>query len=227
MEDLLQEIKMLPGVSGVVVYLGQPDLTFSDVPDNYQEETLKQMQVAMERIFKMNSSCNLSVNSLEILFDESMVLAKRVGSSATLVAICEPDANFALVNMTSNMLIGELARAVEEIRKNPDAAKKAKPKAQAKPQAKPKAAPAPAGTASYAEAKEVEPLKSAIPVFQESLAKAIGPIAEMIVKETLEKWLAAGPCTTERFSDLINAFCHEIGDHDLEKEFRNDVSLLR
>jgi len=213
MDELLQEIKMLPGVQGVFIYAGKPDVTFSDVPKGYTHEILKQLEGSLERIFKMNASCHLSVNSVEMLFQGTMVVAKHLLADSSLVILCAPDANFPLINMTSNMLLGEMAQAVERIRANPELALKA-------PSAKK------AGVKSFAEAEKEEPLKSAIPVFQDALARAIGPIAAMIVKETVEKWLQAGECGKARFPELVAAFCKEIGDEALEKEFRTQTARL-
>ncbi|MFZ5774453.1 MAG: response regulator [Thermodesulfobacteriota bacterium] len=82
------------------------------------------------------------------------------------------------------------------------------------------------GGVSFAQAQNEEPLKSALPVFQDALARAIGPIAAIITKELTEKWLQAGACSAARFPELADAFCTEIGDPPLEKAFRNEVERL-
>jgi len=213
MDELLQEIKMLPGVMGVFLYIGKPEMIFSDVQKGLTHDTLKQMEASFERIFKMNASCNFTVSGIEMLFDESMIFVKHVHGDSSLVIFCEPEANFPLINMTSNMLVSELSHAVEKVRANPEEAVKA-------PSAKK------AGTKDFAQAQNEEPLKSAIPVFQDALARAIGPIASMIVKETTEKWLQEGECKKERFPEMVDSFCREIGDAALEKEFRAATATL-
>lgn len=213
MDELLQEIKILPGVAGVFVAVDKPDILFSYVPDGYDHETLKQMGGALQRIIRMNASCQLSVNSVEMRFPDAMVLVKHICDGALLVMLCETEANFSLINMTSNMLLGELALGVEKVRADPDAAQR---EISAKK----------AGSVDFAQAQNEEPLKSAIPVFQDALARAIGPIAAMLVKEIVGKWLQAGACSQERFPDLVNLFCLEIGDAPLEKEFRADTARL-
>lgn len=211
MDELLQEIKMLPGVNGVFVYIDQPDVIFSDVPDGYDHDTLKQLEISLERIFKMNDSSQLSVNSIEMLFEDTMVLVKHVNNGASLVILCEPQANFPLINMTSNMLVSEIGQTVNSVRENPEEALKSQSSKKA-------------GAMDFDTAQNEEPLKSALPVFQDSLAKAIGPIAAMVTKETIEKWLLTGGCTKERFPELVEIFCKEIGDPALEQEFKNDVA---
>ena len=213
MDELLQEIKILPGVLGVFVSVDKPDIIFSYVPDGYDHETLKLMGVSLQRIFKMNASCQLSVNSVEMRFPDSMVLVKHLCDGSLLVILCETEANFSLINMTSNMLLGELALGVENVRTNPDAARQA---VSAKK----------AGSMDFAQAQNEKPLKSAIPVFQDALARAIGPIAAMLVKEIVGKWLQGGACVQERFPELVDLFCQEIGDAALEKEFRADTAKL-
>lgn len=213
MDELLQEIKMLPGVVGVFVSVDKPDIIFSYVPDGYDHETLKSMGGSLQRIIKMNASCRLSVNSVEMRFPDAMVLVKHICDGSLLVMFCETEANFSLINMTSNMLLGELARGVEKVRANPEAAMR---EISAKK----------AGSMDFAQAQNEEPLKNAIPVFQDALAKAIGPIAAMLVKEIVGKWLQGGACAQERFPELVDLFCQEIGDAPLEKEFRADTTRL-
>lgn len=212
MDDLLQEITMLPGVKGAFLAMSEPQLVFSDLPDGYPPETMAQIEVAMERIFKMNEPCKLTVNSVEMLFDDTMMLAKQVSEGCNLVILGEPDSNFALLNMTSTMLLGELRSQAERIRRDP-----------------PAAAPAATGdgdSRDFEVVREKDPLKSALPVLEESLARAIGPIAGMVTRETVEQWLQEGSCQKARFPELINAFCREIDDPAMEKEFRANVASL-
>ncbi|MBU2538536.1 MAG: hypothetical protein KKH22_08850 [Proteobacteria bacterium] len=213
MDEILQEIKMLPGVVGVFLSVDKPDIVFSYMPKGYDHETIKLMGVSLQRIFKMNASCRLSVNSVEMRFPDSLVLVKDICDGSLLVIFCETEANFSLINMTSNMLLGEIALGVERVRANPDAALQANSAKKA-------------GSVDFAQAQNEEPLKSSLPVFQDALAKAIGPIAAMIVKEIAGKWLQGGTCSQERFPELIDLFCQEIGDAALEKEFRADTTSL-
>ena len=213
MDELLQEIKTLPGVVGVFVLVDKLDIVFSYVPVGYDHETLKLMGGSLQRIFRMNASCQLNVNSVEMLFPEAMVLAKHIGDGSLLVILCETEANFSLINMTSNMLLGEIAQGVEKVRANPDGARQ-------------KNSARKAGSVDFSQAQNEEPLKSAIPVFQDGLARAIGPIASMLVKEIVGKWLRGGACVQERFPELVDLFCQEIGDAPLEKEFRAETARL-
>ncbi|HET97656.1 MAG TPA: hypothetical protein ENN98_02975 [Desulfurivibrio alkaliphilus] len=211
MEALLQEITMLPRVRGAFFSMAEPSLLFSEMPANYQPETMKQLGASLERIFRMNGPCRLSVNSVEMLFDDSLLLAKQAGPGSTLVIIAEPDTNFDLLNMTSAMLIGELRNSAEKIRQNPAKAQQVMGQKR---------------KLDYEEAKEEEPLKSALPIFQESLARAIGPIAAMVIRETVEKWLATGECDKSRFPALAEALCREIEDPPMEQEFRANIAKV-
>lgn len=215
MDKLLHEIKMLPGAQGVFVYIGNPDLVLADVPARYDEATMQQMGASLTRIFKMNDSCQLNVNAVEMLFDDTMLLVKHLGGDAALVVLCDPDANFPLINMTSGMVLDEMSRAVEAIKANPEAAIQ-----------KPPGITAESNVISFTQAQQTEPLKSVLPVFQDALARAIGPIAPILTKEITEKWLQEGACSAERFPELTDAFCQEIGDAPLEKAFRTEVGHL-
>ena len=53
---------------------------------------------------------------------------------------------------------------------------------------------------------------------------AIGPIGEMVMKDTVEAWAKKGDCSDARLKELAEMLCNEIDDPSLEEEFMNAVS---
>ena len=67
------------------------------------------------------------------------------------------------------------------------------------------------------------PLSETFKHFQNALARAIGPIGKMVMKEVVEQWAKDGECSAARFKELTDMLCEEIGNTNLEKEFRDEI----
>ena len=68
------------------------------------------------------------------------------------------------------------------------------------------------------------PLAKVFQDFQEALAMAIGPVGEMVMKDTVEAWANKGDCSEARLKELVDMLCQEIDDQSLEEEFRAAIS---
>ncbi len=208
MNELLQEIKLLPGVIGSSLYISGQKEAYSDLPKVFKAKTAD-IGRSLERLFKLRQGRDISF--IEVRFDESVMLMRPVDKEASLITICEGEVNFPLVNMTSSMLIGELKKAVEAIRRGETAAKEAKP------------APQAAAKADVNEIMQKGPLAPVMEKLANALALAIGPISDMVMKDTVKAWAKAGPPDESRVPELIEMLCKEIDDSELEKEFREQV----
>jgi hypothetical protein len=209
MNELLQEIKLLPGVIGSTVHINGEKRIFSDLPKVFQSKTAD-IGRSLERLFKLRQGRD--INFIEVRFDESVMLMRPVDREASLITICESGVNFPLVNMTSSMLTGELRKAVEKIRKGEDE----------------KPAPKPQGTKAAPAATDVNavmngPLAPVMERLANALALAIGPISDMVMKDTVKDWVKQGPADEARVPELVDMLCREIDDSELEKEFRQQV----
>ena len=231
MQAILQEIKELPSVIGTFVYAEKNDAVYPDLPKLFQGKDLKQIGRSVTKVFKLNEKTRMSVNTLEMLYNETMIMAKQIGPDACLVVICDPAANIPLLNMSTSILVNELKEAVKRppqpaAKKPAAAAPAAKPAAAAPP--KPKAAPAQPKVLDIDQLLNEGPLAETFRHYQNALARAIGPIGKMVLKEVVEKWAESGDCSPARFNELTDMLCVEIGNENLEKEFRNEMkSFLR
>ena len=211
MNEVLQEIKLLPGVIGSSIYISGKKETWSDLPKVFKAKTAD-IGRSLERLFKLRQGRDISF--IEVRFDESVMLMRPVDKESSLITICEGGVNFPLVNMTSSMLLGELRKGVEAIRRGEAAAKKA--------ESAPRPAAKPAAKASVNEIMQ-GPLAPTMEKLSNALALAIGPISDMVLKDTVKSWLDAGPPDESRVPELIDMLCQEIDDSELEKEFREQV----
>ncbi len=239
MNDLLQEIKMLKGVLGTFVYTDKFGLVAADMPASasFPVASMERVGVFVKRFFGNPTTLELGVMSYEIRTSESLMLLKKIDDHATLITVCEPDVSMPLVNMTTSMLIAELKSAVDLISEKPDPAKLQAAQAKQSPapssQAnKPASQAAKPSTAPRPKVIDVEKLMTEGPFaaiarkLEDSMARAIGPVGNMVVRDCVEKWVANGSPSKDRFGELMGLLLKEIGDSRLEEEFKNEVGSL-
>jgi len=212
MKELLQEIKLLPAVIGSTVHINGKKEVYSDLPRVFQAKS-SDIGRSMERIFKLKQARD--INCIEVKFDESVMLMRPIDPESSLITICESGVNFSLINMTSSMLVSELKNTVDTIRQG----KAEAPAPKAAPAAKPAAAP----KADIASIMHSGPLAPTLEKMANALTLAIGPISDMVMKDTVKAWVAAGQAEAARVPELIEMLCKEIDDAELEREFREQI----
>lgn len=228
MEELLQEVKILPNVIGTFVYTEKNDTVFPDLPKLFMGKDLSQIGRSLTKVFKLNAKTNQAANTLEMLYNESLILVKQIDTDSCLVVICEPSVNLPLVTMTTSMLVSDLKAAVANTLKAPPIKKTAPPIKEAAPPAPkaPEAKAAPKQKVDIDQLINEGPLSETFKQFQNALARAIGPIGKMVMKEVVEQWSKEGECSAARFKDLTDMLCEEIGNTNLEKEFRDEIKSI-
>ncbi len=211
MDSLLQEITMLPGVLGCFVYTGEQQIAGSKMPPIFKENSIKTIGSLLSRTIQMGSMAQLDFSSIDIKFNESLLVIKPMGKGALLVIVCEPSANKSLISMTMGMLVGDIEASMAKGIIAPSA-----PQTPVTPQ--PAASPPP----SQPPPKEAEIDANLAPILElikDALAMAIGPIAGPVMKDTIELWAQQGATSKENLPTLAEFLCKEINDDELEEEF--------
>lgn len=195
----------------------------SDLPKIFQGKVYDVGQ-AIDRLIKVNEATKMHASNIEFKYEEAVIIVRPIDSNSSLVTFCETGINKKTLNMTTGMLANELKQAVDTIRKS-GAAKPTPAPAPPKEEAPP---PPPAKPA----APEVDvnkilhagPLAKVFQDFQDALSMAIGPISEMVMKDTVEAWAQKGDCSKARLNELVDMLCLEIDDPSLESEFKDAIS---
>ncbi|MEN8134447.1 MAG: hypothetical protein ABFS18_02770 [Thermodesulfobacteriota bacterium] len=213
MEDILKEIKNVPAVMGSYIHVSGTTTVHSDLPKIFQNKVYD-VGEAVDRIIKVNEATNMRANNIEFNYEEAIIIIRPINSDASLITFCESGVNKKTLNMTTGMLSSELKEAANRIRSNVAPAKKPKPAAA--PTAKPEV--------DVNKILHVGPLAKVFQDFQNAFAMAIGPIGEMVMKDTVEEWAKNGDCSGERLAELVEMLCKEIDDKSLEEEFKGAVS---
>lgn len=217
MEDILKEIKNVPAVMGSYIHVTGITAVHSDLPKIFQNKVYD-VGVAVDRIIKINEATNMQANNIEFKYEEASIIVRPIDSDASLITFCETGVNKKTLNMTTGMLSGELKEAAEKIRKGATSSTST-------PEITSASEPPPAEQAvDINQLIHAGPLAKIFQDLQNAFAMAIGPIGEMVLKDTVEEWAKKGDCSAERVAELVEMLCREIDDDALEAEFKAAVS---
>ena len=203
MQTFLDEIKATPGVLGSSIYTTKKGIIATNLPEIFKTDAQKRIGSILQRIFKLNETVKLDVNSFEIQYDEALMLVKRLCTDSALIIICEPDAKVHLINMTISMLTAEMLNSMENCEKIPAV----------KPPKNP---------------EEVlsGPLAQDLTSIKRALAKCIGPVAGITLKKAIKEWLKTEEPSKETLQNLTGILLLEIDDTDSKQGFLNDIKGL-
>ncbi len=219
MEDILKEIKNVPAVMGSYIHVTGITAVHSDLPKIFLNK-IYDVGDAVDRIIKVNQSTNMHANNIELKYEEAVIIVRPIDSDASLITFCETGINKKTLNMTTGMLSNELKEAAKRIRSSKKAAS-SKPQAPAVPVTE---APPAKQEVDVNKILHAGPLAKVFQDFQNAFAMAIGPIGEMVMKDTVEKWAKKGDCSGARLGELVEMLCKEIDDKSLEAEFKEAIS---
>ena len=228
MKDLLQEIKMLQGVVGVFVYTRDLGVIAMDVPPTFSEPALDRIGSFVKAFFGNQVTLSRDVISLEVKNEESVFLYKKIDDNGTLITICDAKVSMPLVNMTTSMLLAELKAAADLVTVKPTYAELtvAARKTVQTPLTSVKTQALPASSVDVDKLVNEGPFAAIASKLEDAMARAIGPIGSMVVRDCLETWLQGGRPSKSRFNELLGLLVKEIGDSHLEDEFKKEVGSL-
>jgi len=210
MQKILEEIKATPGVLGSSIYTSKHGILATNLPEIFKADTQKRIGNILHRIFKLNETVKLDVNSFEIQYDEALLLVKRLCNTSSLIIICEPDAKVHLINMSVSMLAADLLDLIDDCEQS---------------QTPPEKAPVPHQPADL-ESVLNGPLSEKLALMKRALAKCIGPVAGKALKSAVQQWLEQGEPSKTRLSQLAEIMQLEIDDTSSRITFLDDVKNI-
>ena len=214
MRKLLQEISVIPGVTGSCIFDKKEGPLCKDLHPTLSEELLQTVGIHLVRLIQMGEMAGLSIQSSHFRFDKYTVVGLPLESGAVLLTICEAQANCSLVATTAAMLAQDMRDDLNqglvrvEEQKAVDAAQEGDS----------------SGTGAVPEDDtEMQPLYDQI---EEALAAAIGPVAGMVMGDYIEKWKKSGPVIPARLIELAKMLEEEIGDAELARDFTDRIKTI-
>lgn len=216
MEQLIEDLKSIPGVIGAAGYRSKQGITHSNLPALFKAEKLHEVA---KHLIKINSAGRLNFPDLgEVLinYEEAVILCRQVNGDEFLTVICDPSINLNLLAMSANL-------AVEEYEQG----RRTAPAETAAPAAVPASAtppqPAAAGKVDLDALRSNGPLASPLQVMEELLTKVMGPMATIVFVDALEIWCKSSQPTAATMPKLLEIICQEFGDDDKAKDYRDMV----
>ena len=210
MEEVLKQIKTVPGTLGCMVYDDQGHLVSHLFPGIFDQKMLSKAVATVSENLPGLKDYTGGVRMIDFRFQNGRVVVKPVDGGC-LVILCE-----GAVNLQSLMI--SLNIAVKQVEKN---LKTVSTKAQ---QAAVVPKTMPTSTASPQDLIEKGPLASYLQGMQATLAKFLGPIAKVIFLECVERWLQDHQPVKATLPQLVDFVAAEIGDPAKTADFRQRVS---
>jgi len=213
MNTISKEFAILPGVIGSCLSVRDKGMLFSNLPDSFTESMGEETASNIGRMTQMAELNGLKPQTTSILYDKFNIFAMPVESGAILLVLCEPESNTSLIATTANMLAPEIAKLVSQ---SPKPANKPVPKPEPKPAEK---IQKPQEQISYQTTQALSHIKRA-------LFDTIGPVADVVYEDCLERWTANNPQDVSRLFKLVACISREIDNPALFQEFKEKITPL-
>ncbi len=212
MRKLLQEISVIPGVTGSCIFDKKEGALCHDLHPSLSEGVLQTVGIHMVRLIQMGTMSGLYIKSTHFRFDKYTVVGMPLDTGTVLLTICESQANCSLIATTAAMLAADmrddLAQGIVHTEKNPteeDIILEQMPEP------------------DESTAAELQTFYDKI---EDALATAIGPVAGIVIQDYISKWRQAGPEIPTRLPELTAMLAEEIGDPEMAQEFARKIDHL-
>ncbi len=209
MRKLLQEISVIPGVTGSCIFDKKEGPLCKDLHPDLSEDLLQTVGIHLVRLIQMGKMSGLSVKSVHFRFDKYTVVGMPLETGAVLLTICEAHANCSLVATTAAMLAADMRDELERGVQSPEPGESVEELGKV--------------VLDGSVDADLQPMYDKI---EQALAGAIGPVAGMIIQDYIQKWRSSGPEVPACLSELASMLTKEIGDPALEKEFNARVEEI-
>ncbi len=203
MRKLLQEISVIPGVTGSCIFDKKEGPLCKLLQQEFREEDLETVGIHLVRLVQMGGMAGLAIRSSHFRFDRYTLIGIPLDEDSILVTICDAQANCSLVSTTASMLAQDMRSDLERgLLSEED------------------------GESDEAGEEDETFLHLLYDEIEQALAAAMGPVAVLVMNDALERWREDGPAIPGRVSELITTLAMEIGNTELADEFRQRVQKL-
>ncbi len=209
MNTLSKEFAILPGVLGSCVSVRGEKTLLSSLPDFFTDIMIEETANNTGRMMQMAEVKGLDPQTMSIRYDRFDIVAMPISASSMLLVLCEQGSDTSLVSTTAGMLAPELKKMIEQA-----------PAAVAEPTPEPQTEPK--ENLDYINKQTTHALNS----IKQALFDTVGPIADMVYDECLERWTTNNTPDISRIFELIGYISGEIDNPELFEEFKEKISSL-
>ena len=217
MQQLIDELKSIPGVVGASVFRSKQGVLCHNLPALFKAERINEIGKHLTKIHAAGRHNFPDLSEVLVNYEEATVLCRQFQGGDFLVAVCDPGVNFNLLTMSMNLALEDFHGA------EPAAASVAAP-APSAVEEKPAAAPAPAASKIDPEAlRETDGLVEPLQIMLQGLTKIMGPMAMIVFDDALVAWATGQTPSPSTLKILLDILCEEIGDQDKAGRYRDLV----
>ncbi|RMF44512.1 MAG: hypothetical protein D6751_08910 [Deltaproteobacteria bacterium] len=200
MQNLVSEIKAIPGVIGACCHHSQQGLVANSLPGLFKTDKLAAMGKHMARLLAAGRLNFPDLNDMVLQYEETTIVGKSIEQNLVLAVLCDPGINMNLLTMSLNL-------AMDNLSLDPQPAA---------------AAPPPAGGAAATEVPVAD--SKAIEVMKNALSKVVGPMASIMFEDALQEAHQSGESGNKLLTRLQAILTREIGDEEMAANYRQLVS---
>jgi predicted regulator of Ras-like GTPase activity (Roadblock/LC7/MglB family) len=210
MEEVLQQIKTVPGTLGCMVYDDQGHLVSHVFPGIFDQKMLSAAVATVSENLPGLKDYTGGVRMIDFRFQNGRVVVKPVDGGC-LVILCDGTVNLQSLIISLNLVIKQVEKYLKTASAAPQQAAEVPRAVTANP-------------ASPQDLIEKGPLASYLQGMQATLAKFLGPMAKVIFLECVERWLQDHPPVKASLPQLVDIVAAEIGDSSKIADYRQRVA---
>ena len=113
MRKLLQEISVIPGVTGSCIFDKKEGPLCSDLHPSLSKDRLQVVGIHLVRLMQMGTMAGLSITSSHFRFDKYTVIGIPLDIDAVLLTVCDAQANCSLVATSAVMLAADMREELD------------------------------------------------------------------------------------------------------------------
>ncbi|NLV24927.1 MAG: hypothetical protein GXY54_09125 [Deltaproteobacteria bacterium] len=220
MQQLIDDLKSIPGVIGAYIYHPNEGIRSNNLPPLFKTERMRETAKSLVKITAAGRHSFHDLADTFLNFEESSILCRQLSGSNFVIAVCDPEINFNVLTMSLNLAMEDVnsriaAHQFVQAENSPPSPAPATPPVTAPTMA----TPSPSAAAQPSPGN----LKEELDVVGQTLAKFLGPMAKIVFDDVVENWSQGRTPTRQDFPALIDALCQEIADPEKEKSFRGMV----
>ena len=207
MRKLLQEIAVIPGVTGSCIFDKKEGPLCKDLHQDLSEQNVQTVGIHLVRLLQMGSMAGLAISSSHFRFDRYTVIGIPLDTDSILMTICDAQANCSLVATTAAMLAADMRDDLQR-------------------DLSPDTITEPDHDGAGSEKEDDTFIQVQLDEVEQALAGAIGPVAAVVMQDYLARWRQAGPSTSARVPELAEMLLQEIGNPELARNFSEKIKSI-
>lgn len=204
MLKLLNEISVIPGVSGSCIFDKNRGVICKKLQEKLPQDLTDNVGINFIRLLQMAGMNNLAIKSAHFRFDRYWLIGTPLDQGIILLTVCDLQANCSLIASTAAMLADDLRRRLDQSVDGQGVSRQLE---------------------DFAEDADKD-VRQHYTEIENALTTAIGPVAKMVMSECVYKWKHGGPESVSRLSELLQILVEEIEDPDLVADFKSRLQHL-